>query len=473
MAAAEARTAWQRMANRCFVQEDAKRAPKLACCPSSAKLQSDYCSGDAVSGWEHPTSTFMHRYWNPTHSSLPPDLKWWLQVQPNFGHEKDHSCKQISASGDTSEDKTSESGIPSKLSDTLLDESYVDHDSNCACSFLGTPILVPAKLAKPEFESKVEGLKVAGNDAPYVPDCKSDMGHWCNDWEPVNQLTSSKLDSSSFSLDSPWHGGEKTEPWWRIADKDELATFVAKKSLEHFENCDLPRPQKVHISKDPISFSHGFINKGLLGSSCSRNAPGTVIDQVEYATGRSSSGSTHKKHVLSGLAGHTTCSSETTVSSENTTFGAIDFRERSYGSIESDPSKVQLLEALCHSQTRAREAEMAAEKAYNEKEHILKLFFRQASHLFAYKQWLRLLQLESLSLQLKFKDHQISSLLSDLPWAPLKGNHFGTAKWLEGKKKRKKHKCRICRYLLAFALGLGLVGAGLLLGWTLGCLLPV
>ncbi|KAL6994303.1 hypothetical protein U1Q18_012410, partial [Sarracenia purpurea var. burkii] len=29
----EARAAWQKIANRCFVQEDAKRAPKLACAP--------------------------------------------------------------------------------------------------------------------------------------------------------------------------------------------------------------------------------------------------------------------------------------------------------------------------------------------------------------------------------------------------------------------------------------------------------
>ncbi|KAJ1413759.1 hypothetical protein SESBI_19250 [Sesbania bispinosa] len=35
MAGAEARALWQRTANRCFVQEDAKRAPKLACCQSS------------------------------------------------------------------------------------------------------------------------------------------------------------------------------------------------------------------------------------------------------------------------------------------------------------------------------------------------------------------------------------------------------------------------------------------------------
>ncbi|KAJ0817285.1 hypothetical protein HanPI659440_Chr00c07g0717681 [Helianthus annuus] len=40
MAAAEARAAWQRTANRYFVQEDAKRAPKLACVPPSSSSSS-------------------------------------------------------------------------------------------------------------------------------------------------------------------------------------------------------------------------------------------------------------------------------------------------------------------------------------------------------------------------------------------------------------------------------------------------
>lgn len=66
---------------------------------------------------------------------------------------------------------------------------------------------------------------------------------------------------------------------------------------------------------------------------------------------------------------------------------------------DDDPCKAKLLEALCHSQTRARVAENAAKQAYTEKEHILKLFFRQASQLFAYKQWFKILQLENLLLQ--------------------------------------------------------------------------
>ncbi|XWS48586.1 hypothetical protein CRYUN_Cryun13aG0089400 [Craigia yunnanensis] len=42
---------------------------------------------------------------------------------------------------------------------------------------------------------------------------------------------------------------EKTEPWWRMTDKDDLASMVAQISVEHIENCDLPRPQTKDFGK--------------------------------------------------------------------------------------------------------------------------------------------------------------------------------------------------------------------------------
>lgn len=119
---------------------------------------------------------------------------------------------------------------------------------------------------------------------------------------------------------------------------------------------------------------------------------------------------------------------------------------------------------------------MAAQKAYNEKDHIVKLLFKQASHLFAYKQWLQMLQLESLCLQLKIKDNQIATLFPILPWMPLKekpsnDKDNSNPNRRRGKKKKNK-KCNFCRYAVVFAVGLSLAGAGILLGWTLGCLIP-
>lgn len=143
---------------------------------------------------------------------------------------------------------------------------------------------------------------------------------------------------------------------------------------------------------------------------------------------------------------------------------------------EGDPGKAQLMEALCHSQTRAREAEKAAKQAYAEKEHILKLFFRQASQLFAYRQWFQLLELEALCVQIKNNDQSISTLFPVvLPWMSYKGwrKRKSWQKATKGKRvKRGRVRHDIKRYAVAFALGMSLVGAGLFLGWTVGCMLP-
>ncbi|GAB2269546.1 hypothetical protein Dimus_004465 [Dionaea muscipula] len=56
MAAAEMRAGWQRTANRCFVQEDAKRAPKLACCQSSSSTKPiDASPTSAADEADHPS----------------------------------------------------------------------------------------------------------------------------------------------------------------------------------------------------------------------------------------------------------------------------------------------------------------------------------------------------------------------------------------------------------------------------------
>ena len=123
-----------------------------------------------------------------------------------------------------------------------------------------------------------------------------------------------------------------------------------------------------------------------------------------------------------------------------------------------------------HSNT-AREAEEAAKKAYAEKEDIVTLIFKQASQLFAYKQWLQLLQLETLCIQIKSKDQPISTLFPvALPWMSYEGRSSRKRKQKISNSKQGERKanskCDITTYAVAFALGLSLVGAGLLLGWT-------
>lgn len=107
----------------------------------------------------------------------------------------------------------------------------------------------------------------------------------------------------------------------------------------------------------------------------------------------------------------------------------------------------------------------------------MKIVFRQASQLFAYKQWFQLLQLENLCYQIKNnKGQPISTLFPVmLPWVPQKTRklrkNLQKAAW--GKRaKRGRPRCDISKYAVVFALGLGLVGAGLILGWTVGWMLP-
>lgn len=133
-------------------------------------------------------------------------------------------------------------------------------------------------------------------------------------------------------------------------------------------------------------------------------------------------------------------------------------------------SKAELLEALCHSQTRAREAEKAAQAAYNEKEHVITHFLKQASQLFAYKQWFHILQLETTCLHLKNSKYQLvyTRFPDFVPWVPTKDTK-------RVRRKAAKTKPGLPRYKIgksfgSFVLGLTFAGAGLLLGWTLGWL---
>ncbi|KAJ0259116.1 hypothetical protein HA466_0055130 [Hirschfeldia incana] len=123
-----------------------------------------------------------------------------------------------------------------------------------------------------------------------------------------------------------------------------------------------------------------------------------------------------------------------------------------------DLSKSELLEALRRSQTRAREAENMAKEACAEKEDLVKLLFKQASEIFGYKQLMQLLQLEALYLQIKSKK-KIEKSNEQPAWSNSKGRK-------EGRKRRSKRGKP--SGFVGLAWGLSLVGAGLILGWTVG-----
>lgn len=98
---------------------------------------------------------------------------------------------------------------------------------------------------------KIEAL--LNNDDLHFTTKKKDQKEYCfsdghfMDCDISNFLVSEKMASSDIESHLMM-GSEKPGPWWRTAGKDELASMVAQKSLEHIENCDLPHPQPKHFS---------------------------------------------------------------------------------------------------------------------------------------------------------------------------------------------------------------------------------
>lgn len=202
MAAAEARVLWQRTANRCFVQEDAKHAPKLASCATSNLVDAGPASTADESDRAAVNVTHFNR--KSSFSNLSHDSKWWLHLQPNYGYEKGLTYEQLNAlEGEVETLTASDENRTSDKNPQVMD--------------------VMEKHEKMEIDSI--GCSVASKKT--------------NDFSPES--------------DYSWIEGDKAGPWWRTTDRDELASFVSQKSLNHIENCDLPPPKKKHHSGHPCT----------------------------------------------------------------------------------------------------------------------------------------------------------------------------------------------------------------------------
>lgn len=310
MAAAEARAAWQRIANRCFVQEDAKRAPKLACCSSSSsKLQSDASSGDVCNGPNHAATSFIPLNWNPSNSTLPPDIKWWLQLQPNFACPKDFSHDQLNTL-DVKLDSVKagdETPTPKLNEDPLSGEDTQVDLNKDPFSSLESHQTVSAAFMKHDSEARVQELKAVNVNIQQPIKHKTDMDEFWYSYEfmdgkSVNLLSSDE--KACFDLGTPWMESDKTEPWWRTADKDELATLVARKSLEHIENCDLPPPQTMQVGGGLFACLESSGCDVVSSSSLDRNRHGDFCNQVDHVQHSPALGSSGGKHLPSIEACH-------------------------------------------------------------------------------------------------------------------------------------------------------------------------
>lgn len=186
---------------------------------------------------------------------------------------------------------------------------------------------------------------------------------------------------------------------------------------------------------------------------------------------------------------------------------STDYRNTSWngcGDKTSVSESCLLGQALCHSQTRAREAEkamrtvelaakQAAEEAIQERQYLVHMFFKEASLSLTYRQWVSFLEAENFRLRIYARSQALWTQDSIFnPFTSL--DRLSRNRWrIQGREYAKRHlqdhfsgvwpgkesQPKACgshimmgyTLGLAFALGLGLAGAGLVLGWSMGWIL--
>ncbi|XP_058724692.1 uncharacterized protein LOC131596135 [Vicia villosa] len=418
MASAEARAGYA--VNQCFTR-DFSMSPSDYQSPVSKKLEPDFIHSD---------------------DSTDSDMKWWLHVKTNLDGDANYTCQHLNSW----ESKFDAFNIGS-------DRSVKNVDSlSCVGSFTNSIALeqqwnVYSRCVKKTNDTRVTKIEAALNDDLYLTPKKKNEGEfWFSD-DVTGFLDSKKSKSTSSDSETQWLRAETTRPWWHTTGKDDLGYLIAKKSPEYIENCDLPEPNIKPLRKIQTLPRRGIDKEDI---------PLLSLNQKSDMCSSDANGCTS-----------TTVTSGYSFQDSDRTFSSIESKDPdssnnkdSHMSTEST-AKAELLKALCRSQTRAREAEKAAQEACNEKEQISSLFYKQASQLFAYKQWLHVLQLENLCLQFKNKNQ------------PLMDNLFTYKAGKQHRKNRRKNRDRrrgIGNCVFAFAVGLALAGAGFFLGWTIGCM---
>ncbi|GLJ39388.1 hypothetical protein SUGI_0804340 [Cryptomeria japonica] len=276
---------------------------------------------------------------------------------------------------------------------------------------------------------------------------------------------------------------------WRQADQRELASIVAIKSAEHLQNCDLPPPQSVWLGcrflessgkyeeadtsmpkdrddKTSAGRSMGLEEKALISLQPSGHSSlPSLVSEANESLAVQTVPSDHLQEKMPRCNDRIPCSDGNTETTEN------------------DNIKLNILEALRRSQTRAREAEKTAELVILENEKLLSLLIREASHRNFYKQWLAVLQIENSKLRwqvkiLQSKDQgrktcnsrevlkrkKVVTKQDQCCVVNYQGRHC--------KKIKKSKPKRNGSWAFAVALGLSLASVGLILGWSMGWIFP-
>lgn len=251
MVVAEARAAWQRTTNRFVVQEDAKRAPKLACFPSSDASTKQGDSGPAIAAdaQNYLVPGFRPITRNPSFANIPPNSRWWVQLQPNYTCQKGLKNEKLNTlEAERVTLKTGQANLKAKPNgvDSENDEIGAFVAENCtSCT-----------------KKELEGLYIENvKESLKVKEGKESCEFF--DMDAAGSAGFKKSNEQCFESGSSWIGDDKSEPWWRTADRNELASFVAQKSLDLLDNCDLPQPRNKHVKMGPYSDHNGIVTSSV------------------------------------------------------------------------------------------------------------------------------------------------------------------------------------------------------------------
>lgn len=303
---------------------------------------------------------------------------------------------------------------------------------------------------------------------------------------------------------------QKDSSGWRTADSKELAALVSQKSHGYLENCDLPPSQSSLTWKGPLARCN-FNPSKAMKSGTSSSADKALQTSALHGREQGSRSLPSSPFVV-GMSGSTQLGVDLPSTSKplpipstlaplsslkSSDEHSLSWRTRSGKHVGVSKHGFEALgEALCHSQTRARQAEKLASQALQEREKLAQLLFRESWTARTYKQWVQTLELENMWLKMCSSEIDMDFWVSDGFRRSLNASEqlvinpyrhvrkrasqrkmlypFSTP--LQGKHRR--HGCPPdksawlrCTIGLAFALGLSFAGAGLMIGWSMGWIL--
>ena len=170
------------------------------------------------------------------------DSQWWLHSRNHIGNQKDIMFAQLNVPKFGLE--VSDAGFDSEGPKISMDQ-YFDESSLCIKDDVAEDSgNAYAECVKSGRDVRKEESNPVLNSNAQTPPNKNMGESWHPDDHLIilehNCLISKQPNTLYSDFESQLVQAKKTEPWWRMTDKDELASMVAQKSLEHIENCDLP-----------------------------------------------------------------------------------------------------------------------------------------------------------------------------------------------------------------------------------------